>query len=93
MSLSKEYQRPDYKAPIVQATIHCHAFFKTNIPICFTDVSRMLRTTQAVTTERMSWVVIFGIVKTEILAQYFPYSESLKLPKGAKVSLEIDPWN
>lgn len=51
----------------------------------------MLRTTQAVTTERMSWVVIFGIVKTEVLAQYFPYSESLKLPKGAKVSLEIDP--
>lgn len=40
--------------------------------------------------EAVSWVVIFGMVKIEVLAQCLPYSESLKLPKGAKVSLETD---
>lgn len=61
-----------------------------NIPICFTDVWRTLRTIQAVITKVISWVVKFGIVKTEVLARYLPYSQSLKLPDRAKVSLEID---
>lgn len=70
-----------------------YVFFKTNIPICLTDVQRALKTLQAVITQAISWVVKFDIVKPEALARYLPYSESLKFLKGVKVSSEIDSGN
>lgn len=78
--------------------LHCkllpgYVFFKTNIPICLTDVQRALKTFKAVITQVISWVVKFDMVKPETLARYLPYSESLKFLKGAEVSLEIDSGN